>query len=55
MNEILASDTACSQRRLKIATYKVIPMTSRVGILEWVLNTKTLKEVVEEEIAKDEV
>jgi hypothetical protein len=38
---------------LSARTYTVIPMTSKVGILEWVKNTVPLKAVVAEEMAKD--
>ncbi len=31
---------ACAKRRLKIKTYQVVPMTTRVGIIEWINNTK---------------
>jgi DNA-dependent protein kinase catalytic subunit len=44
MNRILQEDPACCQRGLSLTTYNVIPMTPRVGIIEWVQNTKPLKE-----------
>jgi len=34
-------------------TYSVVPMTSKVGIIEWIENTKPLKEIMEEQLAKD--
>ncbi|EGG13650.1 DNA-dependent protein kinase subunit [Cavenderia fasciculata] len=51
MNDIMAKDTATSQRNLKIATYHVVPMTSKVGIIQWLLDTKPLKEILEEQMA----
>ena len=39
--------------RLQARTYIVIPMTSQVGILEWVSNTVPVKLVVSEEMSKD--
>ncbi|XP_078611933.1 DNA-dependent protein kinase catalytic subunit-like isoform X3 [Branchiostoma floridae x Branchiostoma japonicum] len=42
MNDILTLDPACSQRQLRIRTYGVIPMTSRVGLIEWMQNTTPL-------------
>jgi DNA-dependent protein kinase catalytic subunit len=39
---------------LKINTYQVVPMTSKVGIIEWVENTKPIREIIEEEIANTE-
>eukprot|EP01127_Copromyxa_protea_P009733 TRINITY_DN2312_c1_g1_i1.p1 TRINITY_DN2312_c1_g1~~TRINITY_DN2312_c1_g1_i1.p1 ORF type:complete len:1006 (-),score=210.43 TRINITY_DN2312_c1_g1_i1:26-2773(-) len=53
VNEILAQDANTSKRKLKVHTYKVVPMTNRVGIIEWVDNTSPLKRVIEDELAKD--
>nr|XP_033789602.1 DNA-dependent protein kinase catalytic subunit isoform X2 [Geotrypetes seraphini] len=44
MNIILSQDAACSQRNMQIKTYQVIPMTARLGLIEWLENTSTLKE-----------
>lgn len=44
MNMILSQDTACSQRSLALRTYQVIPITSRIGLIEWMENTCTLKD-----------
>ena len=52
MNEILRNDPACQKRNLSITTYQVVPMTSKVGMLEWLQNTKPIKAIIEEEIAK---
>jgi DNA-dependent protein kinase catalytic subunit len=38
---------------LKARTYAVIPMSSKVGLLEWVSNTAPLKSIIVEEMAKD--
>jgi DNA-dependent protein kinase catalytic subunit len=35
-----------SNNNLRALTYSVIPMTSRMGIMEWVSDTQTLKAVV---------
>jgi DNA-dependent protein kinase catalytic subunit len=43
MNEILASDPATARRQLSLRTYQVIPLTSALGMLEWVDNTAPLK------------
>ena len=40
-------------RSLRARTYTVIPMTSEVGILEWVGNTIPIKAVVSQEMALD--
>ncbi|XP_071815133.1 DNA-dependent protein kinase catalytic subunit-like [Apostichopus japonicus] len=41
MNDIMAEDTACSSRELNLTTYQVTPMTSRLGLIEFVPNTTT--------------
>ena len=38
---------------LRARTYAVIPMTSKVGLLEWVSDTKPLKSIVTEEMLMD--
>ncbi|PRP75851.1 DNA-dependent protein kinase subunit [Planoprotostelium fungivorum] len=52
-NRILERDPACMKRKLSMKTYSVVPMTSKVGIIEWIENTKPLKEIMEEQLAKD--
>uniref|UniRef100_A0A803SLW3 DNA-dependent protein kinase catalytic subunit n=1 Tax=Anolis carolinensis TaxID=28377 RepID=A0A803SLW3_ANOCA len=44
MNTILSRNAACSQRNMQLKTYQVIPMTTRIGLIEWLENTCTLKE-----------
>ncbi|KAF2075899.1 hypothetical protein CYY_002790 [Polysphondylium violaceum] len=51
MNEILGRDTAASKRGLRVTTYQVVPMTSKVGIIEWINDTKPLREILEEQLA----
>jgi len=53
MNQIFKRDPHTSKRKLRIHTYKVIPMTNRVGIIEWIENTRPLKAIIEEEISKE--
>ncbi len=43
MNGILSQSAPTARRGLKIGTYKVIPMTGSVGMIEWVRNTRPLK------------
>lgn len=47
-----SDDPICSRRELLMATYQVVPMTPRVGALEWVDNTIPLKAVIEKEASK---
>ncbi|XP_037550083.1 DNA-dependent protein kinase catalytic subunit [Nematolebias whitei] len=44
MNIVLSHDTSCTQRGLQLHTYQVIPITTRIGLIEWMENTCTLKE-----------
>ncbi|XP_055346029.1 DNA-dependent protein kinase catalytic subunit-like isoform X2 [Paramacrobiotus metropolitanus] len=43
MNRVFEQDADCWKRNLKITTYKVVPMTTQVGLIEWVPNTTSLK------------
>ncbi|XP_021932903.1 DNA-dependent protein kinase catalytic subunit-like isoform X3 [Zootermopsis nevadensis] len=46
MNKILHQDPACRQRSLSIATYQVVPLTTHLGIIQWVDGTKGLKDLM---------
>ncbi|XP_075069595.1 DNA-dependent protein kinase catalytic subunit [Mixophyes fleayi] len=54
MNIILSQDAACSQRRMQIKTYQVIPMTTRIGMIEWLENTCTLKDFILKAMTENE-
>ncbi|XP_063779765.1 DNA-dependent protein kinase catalytic subunit [Pseudophryne corroboree] len=54
MNIILSQDAACSQRCMQIKTYQVIPMTTRIGMIEWMENTCTLKDFIVKAMTEDE-
>ncbi|GBG31405.1 DNA-dependent protein kinase catalytic subunit [Hondaea fermentalgiana] len=49
MNKIFQQDAACAQRGLQLKTYRVIPLSLDIGLLEWVENTKTFRSVLEEQ------
>ena len=53
MNGILRADGACSAARLSTRTYTVTPMTTQIGILEWVENTTPFKSVIESGLTAD--
>ncbi|XP_040921929.1 DNA-dependent protein kinase catalytic subunit [Toxotes jaculatrix] len=44
MNILLSHDAACTRRGLQLRTYQVIPINTRIGLIEWMENTCTLKE-----------
>ncbi|XP_077979786.1 DNA-dependent protein kinase catalytic subunit-like [Glandiceps talaboti] len=54
MNDIMAQDPACSQRNLKLVTYQVIPMTPRIGLIEWVDNCVPVKSFIESALTEEE-
>ncbi|XP_039189656.1 DNA-dependent protein kinase catalytic subunit isoform X1 [Crotalus tigris] len=54
MNNVLSRDAACSQRNMQIKTYQVIPVTTRLGLIEWLENTYTLKEFLLKNMSEQE-
>ncbi|XP_032697085.1 DNA-dependent protein kinase catalytic subunit isoform X1 [Lontra canadensis] len=54
MNVLLSQDAACSQRNMQLKTYHVIPMTSRLGLIEWIENTSTLKDFLLSNMSREE-
>ncbi|KAF9945922.1 hypothetical protein BGZ65_010234, partial [Modicella reniformis] len=55
MNDIMRKDPQCSQQDISISTYKVIPMSSSLGIIEWVDNTQPLRICIEGELSNRDV
>ena len=53
-NLFILMNSLCSSIKLQARTYSVIPMTSKVGLLEWVQNTIPLKKIIEIELIKDQ-
>ncbi|KAI9491166.1 hypothetical protein BDB00DRAFT_874560 [Zychaea mexicana] len=43
MNEILQEDPYCARHNVNIRTYKVVPMSTTVGMIEWVADTMPLQ------------
>ena len=46
INRFLKKDAESSQRRLYIKTYSVTPLNEECGLIEWVDNLKTLREIL---------
>lgn len=44
MNTFLQKDEKARMRRLRIRTYKVVPLSKRSGVLEWCENTVPIGE-----------
>jgi len=38
MNDLLLKESYCKKKNINIKTYKVIPMTGSLGIIEWVVS-----------------
>lgn len=49
MNSVFRSDPACLNRDLRIKTFNVVPVTNRLGALEWVDNTEPIKNIINRE------
>uniref|UniRef100_A0A3Q4MQ59 DNA-dependent protein kinase catalytic subunit n=1 Tax=Neolamprologus brichardi TaxID=32507 RepID=A0A3Q4MQ59_NEOBR len=54
MNILLSHDTSCLHRGLQLRTYQVIPINTRIGLIEWMENTCTLKEFVLNTMTEEE-
>eukprot|EP00808_Paulinella_micropora_P005923 g448.t1 len=50
MNQELAADPTCARRGFSTRTYGVIPLTTRLGIVEWCRNTQPVKSIIEMEL-----
>ncbi|XP_017763674.1 PREDICTED: DNA-dependent protein kinase catalytic subunit-like [Eufriesea mexicana] len=55
MNKILHIDIACRQRQLSINTYQVIPLSKTVGLIQWIDNTRSLKELIHFTLSNQEI
>ena len=53
MGAALAADPACAQARLRVRTYAVVPMTTKIGVIEWVQRTAPLKALIEAQLLPD--
>ncbi|KAM8881271.1 DNA-dependent protein kinase catalytic subunit [Synchiropus picturatus] len=54
MNILLSHDAPCTHRGLQLRTYQVIPITTRIGVIEWMENTCTLKEFLHSTMTEKE-
>lgn len=49
MNSVFREDPACQSRDLNLKTFNVVPITNRLGSLEWVDSTEPLKMIINRE------
>ncbi|KAI9335927.1 kinase-like domain-containing protein [Obelidium mucronatum] len=47
MNTMIEKNQYCIRNRVSLATYQVVPMSTSLGLIEWVDNTKPLKSCME--------
>jgi phosphatidylinositol kinase/protein kinase (PI-3 family) len=52
MNKVFKEDPSCQNRDIALKTFKVIPVTNRLGTLEWVENTEMLKSIINREYGR---
>lgn len=50
MNDILRNDPSCSNSGLDILTYQVIPLTSNLGIIQWINDTVPLQAFIDKSL-----
>ncbi|CAF0815340.1 unnamed protein product [Brachionus calyciflorus] len=53
INTLLKSDSKCYQRNLSLKTYQVIPMTTKLALIEWLPETKPLKTIFDNDHVKE--
>lgn len=52
MSDQMKEDKNCSQQKLSIRTYKVIPLTVHCGIISWIDNTETIQSLLARSVPK---
>ena len=52
MNKVFKEDPSCQNRDIALKTFKVVPVTNRLGTLEWVENTEMLKSIINREYCR---
>eukprot|EP01134_Creolimax_fragrantissima_P008139 CFRG8139T1 len=54
MNFIFKNDAECSKRRLNLTTYNVVPLSTRLGLIEWLQDCITTKQLLTETMSPKE-
>lgn len=47
INQILKQDKECAKRKILLQTYKIVPLSSSTSIIEWIMNTETVRSIVQ--------
>lgn len=50
MSDQMKCDPNCSQHKLSLRTYKVIPLSVRHGIISWIENTDSIKSFISDNV-----
>jgi len=50
MNLIFKQDPECAKANIRLKTFQVVPLSKRLGVLEWVQNTEPLKAMITREL-----
>lgn len=50
MNELIRKEPFCAKHDVHLTTYNVIPMATNIGMIEWVQDTKPLRNCIEEQL-----
>jgi serine/threonine-protein kinase ATR len=45
-NKMLENDAEARKRNLRLRTYAIVPLSRNTGLIEWIQNTNTLKNIV---------
>jgi DNA-dependent protein kinase catalytic subunit len=53
MNSSFQDDPACARARLRVNTINVVPLSPRLGMIEWVKNSLPLKAVMKSQVGDD--
>eukprot|EP00106_Octopus_bimaculoides_P010915 XP_014778357.1 PREDICTED: DNA-dependent protein kinase catalytic subunit-like [Octopus bimaculoides] len=54
INEIFKKNSICQTKKLQLKTYQIIPMTTRVGLLECLENVLTLQDTLQKDLKNKE-
>lgn len=51
-NDIFNDEVDCRQREMSIRTYQVVPISSKVGVIEWMDHVTTFWEFLESQASR---
>uniref|UniRef100_A0A131YHX4 DNA-dependent protein kinase catalytic subunit n=1 Tax=Rhipicephalus appendiculatus TaxID=34631 RepID=A0A131YHX4_RHIAP len=54
MNDLLRKDPVCRSKHLQLITYSVVPLTHRVGLIQWLDDTMVMEEFLRQGLTTEE-